>query len=310
MFAEGLNTVVWNSEDLKREKSGTLSFPSLSYKFADTAKALQEYFPEVLNMNNISGSLKADFRAVKIGDINDSALKESPQVRSVESFQIEIAEMEMIKGQEYSIGFSTRQLPRFVGYQFTLSWNRQLADFLEILPARSSKENFGLFTKDGLLTTTYFGETASGDTLFYIRMKALSNCRASEIFSVNSRITPVEAYQTFGDITPVELLYSQNAYATNGFELWQNIPNPFSTETQINFILPEACEATIVIQDISGRAIKTFNGMFAEGLNTVVWNSEDLKREKSGTLSLGSGIFFYTLTTNSFSQTRKMVRIE
>ena len=280
-------------------------FLDAAYVFTDTASVLEKQYPEVLNFNNVSGSLKADFRAVKIGDINGSALKESPQVRSAKGFQMDVPDAQMTKGEEYTIAFSTRQLNSFVGYQFTLAWNTQLVDFIEVLPNLSSKDNFGVFIPEGLLTTTYFAEKVhEGDTLFRIRVKALSNCRSSEVFSVNSRITSAEAYQISGEPVPVTLDFVPDIPKKQGFTLLQNTPNPFRTETQIPFLLPEACEATIVVQDISGKVLATFNGRFAKGLNTVVWHSEN--RKASGI----SGVFFYTLTTDGFSETRKMIRIE
>jgi hypothetical protein len=280
-------------------------FLDAAYVFTDTASVLEKQYPEVLNFNNVSGSLKADFRAVKIGDINGSALKESPQVRSAKGFQMDVPDAQMTKGQEYTIAFSMRQLNSFVGYQFTLAWNTQLVAFIEVLPNLSSKDNFGFFIPEGLLTTTYFAEKAhEGDTLFRIRVKALSNCRSSEVFSVNSRITSAEAYQISGEPVPVTLDFVPDIPKKQGFTLLQNTPNPFRTETQIPFLLPEACEATIVVQDISGKVLATFNGRFAKGLNTVVWHSEN--RKASGI----SGVFFYTLTTDGFSETRKMIRIE
>ncbi|NCC74593.1 MAG: T9SS type A sorting domain-containing protein, partial [Sphingobacteriia bacterium] len=65
-------------------------------------------------------------------------------------------------------------------------------------------------------------------------------------------------------------------------------PNPFSSETQIKFDLPEAARVKADIFDISGRTINTLiNRTIIPGSHAINWNSRDYQ----GRL-LPSGIYF------------------
>jgi len=92
---------------------------------------------------------------------------------------------------------------------------------------------------------------------------------------------------------------SQNA--ETGFNLDQNFPNPFETQTMIGFVLPEAMEATISIYDVTGRLIRSMQGTFSKGHNDVQF--------KTGDLSHG-GILYYRLTAGKYVATRKMMVLE
>jgi hypothetical protein len=83
-----------------------------------------------------------------------------------------------------------------------------------------------------------------------------------------------------------------------GFDLFQNTPNPVASTTVIAFNLPEAAEATLTINNAEGRLIKTIQGAFAKGLNTVTLQRADLP---------ATGILFYQLTTPTHSAVKKMV---
>jgi len=92
------------------------------------------------------------------------------------------------------------------------------------------------------------------------------------------------------DPTPVE------------YQLNDNFPNPFNPETTISFLLPEATFTKLEIFDISGRLVKTIlNQNLNKGSYLVKWNGKD----ESDT-NAGSGLYLYKLTTNNFTQTRKM----
>lgn len=82
------------------------------------------------------------------------------------------------------------------------------------------------------------------------------------------------------------------------FELKQNYPNPFNPITKIDFSVPKNEFVTIKIYDVSGREIFTLlNETKAAGNYSVSFNSQNLS----------SGIYFYTMRTNGFVQTRRMV---
>jgi len=84
-----------------------------------------------------------------------------------------------------------------------------------------------------------------------------------------------------------------------GFELYQNQPNPFINRTVIGFHLPESAEATLTIHDESGRKLFTQKGKFAKGYNAIPVEQALLNT---------TGLMYYTIETDKYSATKKMIQ--
>jgi hypothetical protein len=90
------------------------------------------------------------------------------------------------------------------------------------------------------------------------------------------------------------------------FKLAQNYPNPFNPTTEIEFSIPTFQNVSLVIYDVLGKQVKTLvNEQRHAGEHRVTWN---------GTNNLGnkvsSGVYFYKLTSGSFTQVRKMMMLK
>lgn len=82
------------------------------------------------------------------------------------------------------------------------------------------------------------------------------------------------------------------------YSLNQNYPNPFNPSTRINFSIPENETVSLVVYNLIGEKIADLvNEVLPAGNYTVNWNAENVS----------SGIYFYALSTNNFSETRKMI---
>jgi hypothetical protein len=87
------------------------------------------------------------------------------------------------------------------------------------------------------------------------------------------------------------------------FKLIQNYPNPFNPETTIRFELPRNFHITLEIYNLLGQKIVTlFNGNKATGSYSLKWDGKDQKGN-----DVASGIYFYKLVADDFSQIKKMV---
>lgn len=80
------------------------------------------------------------------------------------------------------------------------------------------------------------------------------------------------------------------------FSLGQNVPNPFNPTTKIGFDLPVITDWTVDVYNVNGQLIQSFNGTNI-GHVEVTWDASNV----------ASGIYFYRLTANSFTDTKKMV---
>ncbi|MCC7429568.1 T9SS type A sorting domain-containing protein, partial [bacterium] len=98
---------------------------------------------------------------------------------------------------------------------------------------------------------------------------------------------------------------SQNVLPTN-FNLRQNYPNPFNPTTTIEFSLPTNAKVELKIFNTLGQKVQTLvSKNFEAGTHNVVWNGTDETGKQ-----VSSGIYFYQLKTENFSETKKMVLLK
>ncbi|RLC46102.1 MAG: hypothetical protein DRH57_06735, partial [Candidatus Cloacimonadota bacterium] len=87
------------------------------------------------------------------------------------------------------------------------------------------------------------------------------------------------------------------------FKLTQNYPNPFNPDTKIAYQLPVASNVEISIYNIKGERVRTLvSGKKEAGYHSVIWNGKD-----NNNRTVSSGIYFYRINTDRFSDTKKML---
>jgi hypothetical protein len=84
------------------------------------------------------------------------------------------------------------------------------------------------------------------------------------------------------------------------FAVHQNYPNPFNPSTTFSFDMPKAGEWTINVYNVTGQLVETLGGASEAGVVDVVWNAE----------RYASGIYFYKVTVDENSVTKKAVLIK
>jgi len=92
----------------------------------------------------------------------------------------------------------------------------------------------------------------------------------------------------------------------NTATLHANYPNPFNPSTTISFEIFKTGNVCIEVFNVKGQMVKILtNETYIIGHHQVVWNglSDDGR-------SMSSGIYFYRMTTNDSSQTRRMALIK
>ena len=90
------------------------------------------------------------------------------------------------------------------------------------------------------------------------------------------------------------------------FGLNQNYPNPFNPTTTISFEMPAAGQAKIEIFNLLGQLINTpLDAQVDAGYNSVVWDG----RNAAGN-TVASGIYFYRLSADNYTETKKMTLLK
>ena len=102
------------------------------------------------------------------------------------------------------------------------------------------------------------------------------------------------------------LSLDENLTIPTQFALHQNYPNPFNPSTQISFDVPEGSELVrLNIYNILGKKVSTLlNNVMSPGKHKIEWNAKDNEGNP-----VASGIYFYELSSSSFTARKKMLLI-
>jgi Subtilase family/Secretion system C-terminal sorting domain len=92
-----------------------------------------------------------------------------------------------------------------------------------------------------------------------------------------------------------------NGTIPSSFKLYQNYPNPFNPTSVITFDMPKEGFASLKVYNSIGQEIAVLvNGVVKSGVHQKVFNASNLP----------SGVYFYKLTTDGFSDVKKMSLIK
>lgn len=134
-------------------------------------------------------------------------------------------------------------------------------------------------------------------TNVFSQITAVGFCDANNGWAVGMNGTIL--HTTNGGVTDIQP--EKTALKAAGFTLQQNYPNPFNPETQITYSLATAGKVTLRVYDALGRLVTTLlNETQNAGSHTVQFNGS----------RMASGVYFYSLQSGNFMQTRKMLLLK
>ncbi|HAX49537.1 MAG TPA: T9SS type A sorting domain-containing protein [Ignavibacteria bacterium] len=92
-----------------------------------------------------------------------------------------------------------------------------------------------------------------------------------------------------------------NSEIAESFSLGQNFPNPFNPVTSIKISIPKADYVRLIVYDIRGSEVALLiNKNMPKGEYTYEFDASNLP----------SGVYFYTLRTEKFTSTKKMILVK
>lgn len=109
-----------------------------------------------------------------------------------------------------------------------------------------------------------------------------------------AELANVKDFYTVTDIKKVNTLPAE-------YDLAQNYPNPFNPTTIIEFSVPLQSDVQLKVYDILGKEVAVLiNSSLSSGSYKVDFDAS----------ALSAGIYFYTLSTNDFTATKKMMLLK
>jgi hypothetical protein len=153
----------------------------------------------------------------------------------------------------------------------------------------------------------------NGDNVFAIEMHSKDTTSPSVLFDAQIYDIDNNIYYDFGQdwyyydagtIPPAQVgnivtgIASNNSSLPKKMYLYPNYPNPFNPSTNITFDLSKKSHVELKVYNIIGQLVATLvNKDLNQGEYTVNFNA----------YNLASGIYFYRLTTGTFTDVKKMV---
>ncbi len=193
------------------------------------------------------------------------------------------------------------------GIQFLLDINMNMVSNIELASddLNVTQDNYSLFqNKISISIHNASAQNIESDILNII-IDVKKAGFLSDMISLSSKGMDNEIY-TEADGTVVSSrididMINRSTELPHSFELLQNVPNPFTTTTEIGFVLPSDQQVSLKIMDVTGKVVIHKSGHYQKGLNSIMINVNDINT---------SGILYYQIDTEYNSASSKMIIIK
>ncbi len=243
-------------------------FVEASHKFQDESKLI--HFPELKNLNDLSGSAEVNFVGIKIGDLNGSVVANSGGLGDIRESNIYtfLAENNIVNaGDHFSLSIFTDEKVKADGLQFTLQYDMDKLSLISSEIDTNLLQTMGVFEEDGLLTLSWANPVYLNNKFLSLPFKVKKSGEIADMISLNDRITRAEAYVE-GKIWPLSIAFKTKD--ENSPLLLNPYPNPFMDQVFIPYFLKSNQIVSLKIMDISGRVVKTMTQEGRIGKNHFV----------------------------------------
>ncbi|MBN1294497.1 MAG: T9SS type A sorting domain-containing protein [Candidatus Latescibacteria bacterium] len=163
------------------------------------------------------------------------------------------------------------------------------------------------------ITRNELNNKSASESVCYVYTKSNNYQMEIENDAIYSiRTQSVDAYGVFSNFSEettfvintdgiTSKIVSLNDTLPMEFSVAQNYPNPFNPVTTISYTLPKNMNVKLTIYNITGQKVTELqSGLFEAGVHNVVWDASDMP----------SGTYFYTINTNEYSQSNKMLLLK
>lgn len=265
-------------------------FVPASHTFTNPFNPFQGGFPEFISLPAQPGS---DFIAIKVGDVNTNAQTDSfsaTEHRSPELAFFNTTARTFKQGESFIVHIEPAEI--LSGYQFSLEFSG--LELLALAPESPlTPDHFAIF--QNCLT----GAIETGNAAFDLHFQALCDGDLSDHLRFSNLITPSEAYTPDNSVHIPILHFEATNAQENGLVLFQNVPNPFATQTSIVFSVPEAGKVQFRVLDQMGKTVY-----------------EEIKTLEAGAHSIdvkaawldGPGIYYYQIKTDKAQAIKKLTK--
>ncbi len=288
------------------------------YQFENPTNPLVESLPEISTIPFLEDDMILDFIAIKVGDVNGSAIlnnfADSNERSSANPLTLSMKDELLQEGVSHTLNIQVEEANTIEGMQLSFEFDPTLIENVRIQSPYLNTQQLGVCVEEtGKIHLSWYevdGLTFDEQAVvFELNFDVLSNATASDAIRLSNRFVAKEAYiQNDTEVKDIELIISAVVATTSialistttAFEVYQNYPNPFVTNTTIPFELKEAGEVSIVVQDLAGRTIYQRTADYAQGKNSINLTAADIPT---------NGTLIYTVHTEGQSISKQMIKV-
>lgn len=282
-------------------------FVDASYEFPESHDPFP--FDEKMDMELMTEDyMDANFIAVKIGDVNNTAstnLKSGSNATPRSSKNLSIQDQYLEVGTQY-VDISIAESEELFGLQFALIVNNDLISEID-LASDVLNVTEGNYRKDTKLYVSIHEANSVfvNNEMLTLILEVKKAGYLSEMIGLSESDYSNEMYTGSSEqINTSKLgleILNRSSDSVHEFELLQNVPNPFTTTTEIGFVLPTKQDVTLRVMDVTGKVLINKAGTYNKGYNAITLDVSEIN---------GSGILYYQLDTERNSASKKMIIIK
>jgi len=253
--------------------------------------------PEEYDIWEFNKPMGIDFVAVKTGDVNGSAAVNITNGLEVETRNLDQVEI-LAKSDGNKLVFSVNPVEDLMGFQMTLEFNPAKTSIQDVIFVDEFKAESGFHVGDGFITISWnnvegidLRELKSYFDIVYTSTDDVSP------FTLSSQVTKAEAYVNGRE---ADLSLDVILDKVDRTTVFQNVPNPWSSSTEIRFYLAQDEQVKLSLYNVAGKLIYDTNGAFTKGINSF-----DIARS----LISESGVIYYRIEAGDYIETRRMLII-
>ncbi|MEZ4776653.1 MAG: cohesin domain-containing protein [Bacteroidia bacterium] len=269
-----------------------------------------------------SPSTGQDFNGVKLGDVNNSW---NPAVlrhtAPADSFYFAMDDAGVLPGERMTIPVRVRDFQDIAGYQFTMSWDASVLAYRGVTPRALDGVYGSAEAGKGKITSAWVDMAGQGVTLsdgtvvFELEFEVVGAWGSETSFEMTSEITMTKGVKNDDTDLGIGMVSGKievggsatgiDPYELKGYSLGQNVPNPFTAETTLNFSLGQAEEVQIEIYNVTGQLVKSFSGKYPAGQHELIWNgSSDSGHEVS------QGVYMVNLQAGGYVSAIRVMKVK
>jgi hypothetical protein len=249
-----------------------------------------------------------NFMGIKMGDINYSArtteLTQGSEKRNAYAVVLEADIPNSSLSNRIEIPIYGSWKNEIAGFQLAFEFNSLKAKLISVIPGvlNISDEHLGLTSLDkGIIKMSWNDQVSLPSTqkpLFKLVFEVYDATTIMDLLKLNHSEMNIEAYSKDLEIMDIELRIRGNEKSAMNYELYQNIPNPFSDNTMIGFFVPAEQKVNIQIFDLRGVEIYQKEINAVKGKNQMYISKAELG---------SAGIYYYQMQAADYSATKKLV---